>query len=351
MANIKIILADTDERYLMPLERKFIDELEDRVDLIVITDRDYLKQYFETPQKLDILIINEELYSAELEKHNIANIFILKEEETEDSNSGDLDTNEIYKYTSVKEIYNEVINRSSSRTVPLNNTEDTKVLMLYSPIGGIGKTSVAAALCEAFAKYHKKVLFIGIDSLQTFGSVIENLKAMENGAEKLMIQKNEYIYEVLKSKIITRTFDIVPPFYLSLPSLTIKGEDYINLMNCIKASKEYDYIIVDGASDFTEDISRLMAFANHTIIIAGQDINSAYKLDCLLRNIDCSDTERFVFICNKYRSEKEDYLNNEHFMNICTMTEYIEYLPEGGEPERNRFLNNRSVQKLALRFI
>ncbi len=61
MANIKIILADTDERYLMPLERKFIDELEDKVDLIVITDRDYLKQYFETPQKLDILIINEEL--------------------------------------------------------------------------------------------------------------------------------------------------------------------------------------------------------------------------------------------------------------------------------------------------
>ncbi len=50
-------------------------------------------------------------------------------------------------------------------------------------------------------------------------------------------------------------------------------------MNCIKTSKEYDYFIVDGASDFTEDISRLMAFANHTIIVAGQDFNSAYKLD------------------------------------------------------------------------
>lgn len=351
MANIKILMADTDEKYLMPLERKFIDGLEDKVDLIVITDPDYLKQFFTTPQKLDILIINEELYDTELERHNISNIFILKEQETIDNNTGDLDTNRIYKYTSVKEIYNEVINKSSTRSVPLNSTVDTKILMIYSPIGGIGKTSISAALCEAIVKYHKKVLFIGIDSLQTFGSVIEHLPAMEGGVEKLMIEKSEYIYEVMKSKIITRTFDILPPFHLSLPSLNVKGEDYINLLSCIKETKDYDYIIVDGASDFTEDISRLMGFANHTIIIAGQDKNAAHKLDCLLRNIDCSDNERFIFVCNKYRSEKENILVSEQFTNLCRISEYIDYWPDSIDSDINYLLNNRSIQKLALMFI
>lgn len=350
MANIKIVMADSDDKYLMPLERKFIDGLEDKVDLIVITDSDYLKQFFTTPQKIDILIINEDMYDAEFQRHNIANIFILKEQDDFDNNQ-DSDMNYIYKYTSVKEIYNEVINNSSTKSAPLNNTEETRILMVYSPIGGIGKTTVSAALCDAFAKYHKKVLFIGLDSLQTFGSAIEDLPVMESGAEKFLIEKSDYIYEVMKSKIVTKTFDILPPFYLSLPSLNVKVDDYINLLNCIKGTKDYDYIVVDGTSDFTEDISRLMGLANHTIIIAGQDKSAVHKLDCLLKNIDCSDSERFIFVCNKYRNGRDNLLANEHFSNLCSISEYIECWPEGMDFDKNYLLNNRNIQKLALMFI
>lgn len=351
MANIKILLADADDKYLMPLERKFIDGLEDKADLIVITDPDYLKRFFSTPQKIDILIINEELYDTELERHNIANTFVLTEQEISDGKSGDSEMNRIYKYTSVKEIYNEVINKSSTRSVPLNNTEETKIIMMYSPIGGIGKTTFSAALCEAIVKYHKKVLFIGMDSLQTFGSVIGDLPAMESGTEKMMIEKNEYIYEIVKSKIVVKGFDVLPPFYLSLPSLNVKGEDYINLLNSIKGTKDYDYIIVDGTSDFTEDISRMMGTANHTIIIAGQDKSAVYKLECLLRNIDCSDNERFVFVCNKYQSNKENHLMNNRFTQSCKISEYIDYQTEGSGSESSCLSNNRSIQQLALMFI
>lgn len=350
MANIKIVLADTDDKYLMPLERKFIDGLEDKVELIVITDPDYLKEFFSTPQKLDILVINEFLYDTELERHNIASIFILKEQNDTDNSTGNPDSNEIYKYTSVKEIYNEVINNSSTRSVSLNNTQETKVLMMYSPVGGIGKTSISAALCEAIAKYHKKVLFIGIDNLQTFGSVIENLPFMDNGIEKIMLEKSEHIYEMLKARIISRVFDVLPPFYYSLPSLNIKGEEYFNLLNSIKASKDYDYIIVDGTNDFTEDTSRLMGLANHTIIITGQDKNSSHKLDCLLRNIDCSDNERFIFVCNKFQNDMENHLTNDNFTSLCHISEYIDLSPNAINLETS-LSNNRNIQKLALMFI
>lgn len=349
MANIKIVLADTDEKYLMPLERKFIDSLDDMVELIVITDPNYLKEYFSTPQRLDILIINEDLFDTELERHNISNIFVLKEEEI-GIDSKTLEANGIYKYTSVKEIYNEVINKSSTRMVPLNNTEETKILMMYSPVGGIGKTTISVALCEAFTKYHKKVLYIGIDKLQTFGSIIENLPLMESGVEKIMLEKSEYIYDMLKTRIVSRSYDILPPFYYSLPSLNLKGEEYFHLLHCIKGTKTYDFIIVDGTSDFTEDTSKLMGYANHTIIVAGQDKISGHKLDCLLRNIDCSDNERFIFICNKFRNEKENILSNEYFSNLCRISEYIDYMPDTIDSELSQ-LDNRNIQKLALMFI
>ncbi len=351
MANIKIVLADTDDKYLMPLERKFIDGLEDKADLIVITDPGYLKEYFSVPQRVDILIINEELYDAELERHNIASVFLLTEQELLNNSTGDVDANRIYKYTSVKEIYAEIIGKSSARSETLNTKEETKILMMYSPIGGIGKTTVSAALCEALAKYQKKVLFIGIDSLQTIGSVIPQLPFMESGTEKLMIDKSEYVYEAVKTKIINRTFDILPPFHLSLPSLNIKVEDYVNLLNGIRDSKDYDYIIVDGATGFTEDLSRLMGVADHTIILAGQDKNAVYKLDCLLRNIDCSDNDRFVFVCNKYRNDRENFLLSGYMANICRVSEYIEFWSENNDSEERVPANNRSIQKLALMFI
>ncbi|WOO37836.1 AAA family ATPase [Anaerocolumna sp. AGMB13020] len=351
MANIKIVLADTDDKYLMPLERKFIDGLEDKADLIVITDPDYLKEYFSEPQRVDILIINEELYDAELERHNIASVFILTEQELLNNNTGDAEANRIYKYTSVKEIYAEIIGKSSARSETLNTKEETKILMMYSPIGGIGKTTVSAALCEALAKYQKKVLLIGIDSLQTIGSVIPQLPFMESGTEKLLIEKSEYVYEAVKTKIINRTFDLLPPFHLSLPSLNIKGEDYINLINGIRDSKDYDYVIVDGATGFTEDLSRLMGVADHTIILAGQDKNAVYKLDCLLRNIDCSDNDRFVFVCNKYRNNRENFLANGYMTNFCRVSEYIELWTENSASEEGVLTNNRSIQKLALMFI
>lgn len=351
MANIKILLADKDEKYLMPLERKFIDELEDKADLIVITDPDYLKDFFSTPQKIDILVINEELYDAELERHNIGNTFLLTEQVVSDGKPGDSEMNRIYKYTSVKEIYNEVINKASTKSVPLNNIEETKILMMYSPIGGIGKTTVSAALCEAIVKYHKKALFIGMDSLQTFGSVIGDLPALESGIEKMMIEKNEYIYDIVKSKIVTKGFDILPPFHLSLPALNVKGEDYMNLLNCIKATKDYDYIIVDGTSDFTEDVSRLMGVADHTIIITGQEKKAVHKLECLLRNIDCSDNERFVFVCNKYQSNKENHLMDERDTQSFKISEYIDYRTDSSNQEIGYLSNDRNVQKLALMFI
>ncbi|MDF2872941.1 MAG: CobQ/CobB/MinD/ParA nucleotide binding domain [Anaerocolumna sp.] len=351
MANIKIVLADTDDKYLMPLERKFIDGLEDKADLIVITDSGYLKEYFSVPQRVDILVINEELYDAELERHNIASVFILMEQELLNNNTGDVDANRIYKYTSVKEIYAEIIGKSSARSETLSSKEETKILMIYSPVGGIGKSAVSAALCEALAKYQKKVLFIGIDSLQTIGSVLPKLPFMESGTEKLLIDKKDYVYEALKTKIISRAFDILPPFHLSLPSLNIKIEDYINLINGIKDSKDYDYIIVDGATGFTEDLSGLMGVSDHTIILAGQDKNAVHKLDCLLRNIDCSDNERFVFVCNKYKQNKENYLLNGYLANSCRISEYIEDWSENSDSEEGFIANNRSIQKLALMFI
>ena len=49
MSKPLIIIADTDELYLQNLERKFLEEFDDQIELEIISDPVYFEQRFETP--------------------------------------------------------------------------------------------------------------------------------------------------------------------------------------------------------------------------------------------------------------------------------------------------------------
>ncbi len=110
---LSIVLCDEDERYLVPLELKFTEEFGEKAEIIVITDKEYLKSFFSTPQNIDVLIINEDLYDEEYEKQDISNVFLLSEVDNS-MQTENMILKRIYKYTSVKQIYNDVVNNMSS---------------------------------------------------------------------------------------------------------------------------------------------------------------------------------------------------------------------------------------------
>lgn len=59
----RIIIADTDENYIMSLQLKFAEEFFEKIDLEIITDINYFKELFSSHQKIDLLVISEEFYS------------------------------------------------------------------------------------------------------------------------------------------------------------------------------------------------------------------------------------------------------------------------------------------------
>lgn len=349
MNKLKIVLADTDENYLAPLERKFIDEFENIGEIHVITDKEYLRQYFSAPQSLDILLIDETVFDMEMVKHDIGNIFILTEQ-SEKREFDNWNISYINKYTSVKEICSEVMDNMAT-DVGLSAGESTKIIMVYSPIGGIGKTTVAAGLCGALAQKHKRVLFIGTDTLQTFGYLVEGGAVLAAGLEKYFVTHSENIYEELKPYIKKGLFHILPPFIRALSSLNITGSDYAYLIDKIKTTGEYDYIIIDSSSDFTEHTSLLMGKADYKLILVGQDRNSAGKLACLLNNIDCSDTSRYIFVCNKYRSDKENMLVTSEYLSKCRIKEYVDFEDNADLSDCRQASGVKSIQALSFTFV
>ena len=103
MSKPLIIIADTDELYLQNLERKFLEEFDDQIELEIISDPVYFEQRFETPVSVEILAVSEALYSTGLQRHNISNLCVLAEEQ-ENGSTEDLSVNRVYKYLGISTV-------------------------------------------------------------------------------------------------------------------------------------------------------------------------------------------------------------------------------------------------------
>lgn len=345
MAKIKILLADEDEKYLMPLEYKFVRELDDTATIDVITDNEYLEFFFEKPQVFDIVLINEKWYKEKYKKNDIGDLFILSE-----SNNLHKDRKIIYKYTSVNEIYDFVISALKIKVKDGISNFETKVIVCYSPIGGIGTTTISAGLASFLSKLRKKVLFIGADNLQSFEWLMKKQDYMEIGFEKQLIHNEECDIKDIKRNIVSEEIDILKPFYNSLISLNLTGKEIIKIIKCVKEVNEYDYIFVDTESSFDESTSLLMSYATNVLIFVGQDRKSVNKLECLVRNINCSEEGKFFFICNKYIKEKENVLVMKKNAITGMVREYIEYEKNMDSMSMDEISLLKSIQKLSVLF-
>ena len=242
---LSIVLCDEDERYLVPLELKFTEEFGEKAEIIVITDKEYLKSFFSTPQNIDVLIINEDLYDEEYEKQDISNVFLLSEVDNS-MQTENMILKRIYKYTSVKQIYNDVVNNMSSenlKTIGDRENNETEFIMFYSPSGGSGNTLVSMGIAGALSKCNKRVLFISTEVLQGFNYYLSNNEYISNFESiYIIIVKNS---EELKGAIRKECFDYLLPLGQATNSYNIKLDDYRYLLESLRKSGDYDYIVVD----------------------------------------------------------------------------------------------------------
>lgn len=143
MARPRVIVADTDESYVIPLQKKFAELFADKIDLEIITDKDYFNQLFSLSQHADILLVSDTLYNSGLKKHDIRHLMILSEH-YEPGQTDELDICRLFKYTSVREIFNEITGRCKDTLYAEQDAgKETKIILITSASGGVGKTSVA----------------------------------------------------------------------------------------------------------------------------------------------------------------------------------------------------------------
>lgn len=323
MAKSTIILADTDEKFLSPLELKFLEELDDNAELEIITDSEYFNDYFSSPKSASVLVVSEDLYSSSLQKHNINNIFVLTED-MDEGGTEDLGIDKIFKYTSTKEIYKQVT-ALSPLSVDSNKEKETTVVLVYSASGGVGKSTIALGISEALAKGFNKVLYINAERINSFQHRLNNTSTIPNSAIAEFLNTSGNFFGRINHVIRNEGFDYLPPFSMALASIGLEFSMYSELVKAAKSTKQYDVIVVDTDATFDKDKADLITNANKVFIVLEQTNNSVCTTNALLKNISCNDSEKYYFICNNFDENESNALVSSNNKQMFIVNEYIRH--------------------------
>lgn len=346
-----VVLADTDIKIITPLELRFLEEYDDKIDLQIITDREYFDEYFSTPKNVDILVADEALYSSELQKQNISKMFVLTEEVGPDKTS-DLIAERIQKYSSIKEIFNRIVSLSSSVFgSSFDPVKNTQVLLFYSAGGGAGKTTLALGVSYCLTQNLKKVLYINAERINSYQYLLNSVIPISSNAYSSFYHSSPDIYARIKPVLRNEHFDYLPPFGASLSSLGIDFSIYKNIVESVKKTNEYDYIVVDTDTVFDNDKASMISVSDKVFIICEQNRKSLCATNMLLKNISYSDKEKFIFLCNKYNKSQENYLVSTQEKANFAVNEYIKTIKDIDSKKLAEICAEPEIQKVAYMII
>lgn len=343
MKKARIVIADADVNYVMALQSKWIEQFYDKVNLEIITDKNYYNEFFMTHQKIDILIVSEDLYDLSVRRHNINSVFILSEDD-ETNIETNAYTKIIYKYSSIKEIINTVqANSDDILSFEENEGNKTQVILVTSAAGGVGKTTVAIGLAASFAE-ESKVLYMNSEKIHSFQHLLKDKTSVSGNIYMGLLENQDMEFEEIKEYIRNESFDYIPPFRASLLSLGIKPDIYKKLIERAKMSKEYDYIIVDSDNVFDENKVNMMEMADKVIVVTKTNRASIMATKNLLQNINGMTADKYKIIANDCCTNMN--FENDLLMQDFFIDEYVENISDYEEKEIKDFSHMKSMQKI-----
>ena len=319
MANCRIVLADNDLSYLATIELELLRQFGDRAQVELITDTDYLRDCFSVSQRIDVLIMNEALWLEDYRRQDIGQVFLLTESEERNDK---LEYPQIYKYTSVQSVL-KTISNAVVRALG-GESSACRVIAVYSPQGGCGKTSVAIGLASVLASFSGHVLFLSAEALPDFGPILGASAGMDD-AMLHELKRERISSATLKRNIHSGLFDWVLPMRHVPESYSLTERCFQTIIQQITAEQMYDYVIVDTCSNFDADKAALLTLADRVVVPLLQNRNGHEKLRVLANNLDLSDREKFAFVYNAWKAGGDEPVMDA---DLPIITDTIPVLPQ-----------------------
>ncbi|MDO4621815.1 MAG: AAA family ATPase [Eubacteriales bacterium] len=309
MANKKlhIVIVDTDRDFVKGIEEAIIARYARTAEVQFITDPGYIGAYFSAPQSIDLLLVDESDYASIAGEHSILRTFLMVDEAGEEKQYPE-DAAVVLKFLDVQEILDKMETALAVEIeVPEDEQEkvkrDTKIVAVYSSIGGCGKSLSCVALARKLKMLDQKVLLVGCDAMQSISVFYpSNAYAGQELAEKLK-NPDEDTYWTILQNIGFDEVSYVLPFEKSLKTMGIGFKEIDVLVDTLRENRDFDYIILDVGTDLTPEIAEDLSQVDSMILLTQTNEISNKKLQKLLKDPDLLPKCNCILVANEYCSD------------------------------------------------
>lgn len=329
MLKPRVIIADMSEEYISVLQVRFIQEFFEKIELEIITNKEYFWNLFSKPQNVFLLIVSEEMYFPELQKHNLENIFVMTERDSGEKVI-DVGVTYLFKYSNIEDLFHEIYNKSKILDVTKKKKATTQIIMVTSATGGSGKTTISMSLSKELTRKRKNVLYVNVARLQYFPIILNKKnETIPSDIYVRLHEPNTAVFEELKKYIAKEDFSFLLPFKAALLSLNIDISVFSEFLISARQHNEYDYIIVDTESTFDENFIKLLDVSNKVIFVSAQT-HSGLKYTLQMMNNLNGVEEKALFVCNNLFQGvfKKEELELQVGLEFIEEIQYIENLDE-----------------------
>lgn len=306
-----IVIADPDIEYIKSYEEDLILRFHDAASIQIITEAEYLENYFRLHRDIDVLLIAREFYGEYLKEHNISHLMLVNKKINTNPNAAD-STRHFLKYRPKEELLSfiEKSLANESETTDFDSidlgTEDerqTRVISVYSPIGGCGKSLTSLALARKLKKLGESALIIGCDDLQGFGAFLETRDNADAALALMLREISEGTYWAILKSIYHGEVTCLLPFEKPLSELGLRSTQLYDLITLMKEKGDFSYIILDLGSSMDKIVQTMLTISDDVILITEPKMISCRVMEKFRINMDLVSIENSYVIANQYRTE------------------------------------------------
>ncbi len=211
----------------------------------------------------------------------------------------------------------------------------TRVYVVTSGKGGVGKTTVAANVGVAMAKLGKRVLCVDAD----IG--LRNL-------DMILGLENRIVYDVLD--VLEKRVDFNKalvkdkrglPLWL-LPANQTKNKDaidiekWVELLEGIKSSEEYDFVIIDSPAGIERGFQIAAAPADIALVVVNPEVSSVRDADRVIGLLENMNKEEYFLVINRI---KWDAVKKGEMLSVKDIVDILRAPLLGVIPEEKKLID------------
>lgn len=308
-----IAICDKEEAYAYHMQ-EFLAAKKLPYQIQIFTQNEEFLTFYKN-KKIDILIMSQSFYQKQMEKIEISDFYLLKE----NTNCPDNVAICINKYQSCENILQQIIIHSAENKMNFYLKQGTgaRIIGVYTPVKRCLQTSFSLVLGQLLAK-KKKVLYLNFEAYSGFSAFIcknfnndltDLLYILRNAEGKLMQKLSTMVERV-------NNLEFIPPSSSVIDLETTSGEEIEKLVREIASYDYYNYIILD-LSDSIQGLFQILRICERIYTITKNDGIAMAKIDQYEKTLAMIDLTEIL--------DKTRKCNIPQFSNIPKRMEELPY--------------------------